>query len=184
MLKKTIKYTDFNEEEITEVYFFNLSKAELIELQMSRKEGFAESIQAIIDAGDGNSLIGEFKKLILMSYGKKSADGKRFIKNQQLRDEFESSEAYSTLFMELATDTDAAIEFINGIIPTGFREEAERLASGAKAPAEADPVATGYGGEESAVLTKFVTKAELEEMSAVDFAELRPKLSTGEVKIV
>ena len=118
MLKKTIKYTDFNGEEASEDYFFHLSKAELVELEMSHEGGFVESMGKVVEAKDNKTIIAEFKKIILLAYGVKSEDGKRFIKNQILREEFESSEAYSTLFMELVTDTDAAIEFMNGIIPS------------------------------------------------------------------
>lgn len=117
MLKKTITYTDFNGDETSEDFLFHLSKAELIELEASHKDGLAASMQRIVEADDTKAIIAEFKRIVLLAYGKKSMDGKRFIKNQTLREEFESSEAYSTLFMELVTNTDSAIEFMNGIIP-------------------------------------------------------------------
>lgn len=117
MLKKTITYTDYNDVERTEDFFFNLSKAEIMEMEMSTAGGFAESIQRIVAAQDAPAIIQTFKDLILKAYGIKSPDGKRFIKNQALRDEFEQTEAYSILFMELATDADKASEFVNGITP-------------------------------------------------------------------
>lgn len=120
MLKKTITYKDFNEEEVTEDFFFHLSQAELVELEMSHEGGLVAAMQRIIETDDRAAIILEFKKIILLAYGKKSMDGKRFVKNQQLRDEFESSGAYSVLFMELVTVTDSAIEFMNGIIPAGM----------------------------------------------------------------
>lgn len=123
MLKKTITYEDFNDETITEDFFFHLSKAELIELELSHTGGLTAAMQKIIDTDDRGAIVAEFKKIILLAYGKKSADGKRFIKNSQMREEFVSSEAYSTLFMELVTDTDAAVNFMNGIIPAGMMEE-------------------------------------------------------------
>ena len=129
MLKKTITYEDFNGETISEDFFFHLSKAELVELEMSHQGGLSESLKRIVAAEDGKGIIAEFKNIILGAYGKKSEDGKRFIKNQQLREEFESSEAYSELFMELVTNTDAAIEFINGVIPSGMAEEAAKIAA-------------------------------------------------------
>lgn len=127
MLKKTIKYEDFNGEEAEEDFFFHLSQAELVELEMSHEGGLSESLQKIVAAKDAKSIIAEFKNIILTAYGQKSPDGRRFIKNQQLREEFESTEAYSTLFMELVTNTDSAIEFINGIIPQGLAEEAAKV---------------------------------------------------------
>lgn len=134
MLKKTITYTDFNDEEVSEDFFFHLSKAELVELEMSHEGGMSEALQRIVDAEDGKSIVAEFKSIILGAYGKKSADGRRFVKNQQIREEFESSEAYSTLFMELVTDAAAAAEFMNGIIPQGMAEEAAKVTALQAAP--------------------------------------------------
>ena len=121
MLKKTITYTDFNGDKKTEDFYFNLTKAEIMELEMSVKGGLTELIKQIINTEDNPKLISLFKKLILMSYGVKSVDGKRFMKKNpeggKYSDEFEETEAYSELFMELASDSDAAVKFVNGIIP-------------------------------------------------------------------
>ena len=117
MLKKSITYTDYAGEEITEDFYFNLTKAELVELEMSHKDGLSDSLKKIIEAKDGQEIIREFKKILLTAYGQRSPDGRRFIKNQQLRDEFESTEAYSVLFMELVTNADAAAEFVSKVIP-------------------------------------------------------------------
>lgn len=125
MLKKTITYEDYNGDSITEDFYFNLSRAELIEMEVSEKDGFADTLRAIVKAGDGKEIIGHFKKLILAAYGQKSADGKRFIKTQELRDEFEQSEAYSELFMELATDAQAAADFMNAVVPAGIQPQLE-----------------------------------------------------------
>lgn len=127
MLKKRITYEDFNGEEVTEELYFNLSKAELVELELSRPGGMQEHLQKIVESEDGKAIITEFKELILMSYGQRSEDGKRFIKNQELRDEFASTEAYSQLFFELCTDAEKAAEFVNGIIPTGLADEVANL---------------------------------------------------------
>jgi hypothetical protein len=134
VLKKTITYTDFNGEEVSEDFFFHLSKAELVELELSHPGGMSAALERIVASEDGKSIIAEFKNIILGSYGQKSLDGRRFIKNAQLREEFESSEAYSTLFMELVMDAGAAAEFINGIIPQGMVEEAARVTALASVP--------------------------------------------------
>jgi len=120
MIKKTIKFEDFNGQELTEDFFFHFSKAELVELEVSEKEGFAESLKKIVAAEDGAMIIEQFKKIVLMSYGQKSEDGRRFIKTQALRDEFAQTEAYSQLFMELATSAEAASAFINGVVPASL----------------------------------------------------------------
>lgn len=125
MLKKTITYTDYDGNERKEDFYFNLTKAELLEMELSTPGGMEKMIQNILDAQDLPELIKMFKKLILLSYGKKSDDGKRFIKSDILREEFTQTEAYSDLFMELSMDADAATEFINGIIPDSLDMEKE-----------------------------------------------------------
>ncbi len=132
MLKKNIKYTDYNGVEREEPHYFNLSKAEIMEMEMSTVGGFAEMIEKIIAAQDTPTLIKIFKDLILKAYGEKSADGKQFMKidvnGQPLSNKFVQSEAYSVLFMELATDAEAASQFVNGIMPAEFAKKAEQPA--------------------------------------------------------
>lgn len=117
MLKKEITYMDYDGNERTEDFYFNLSKAELAEMEASRSGGMIKTIQKIIKEQDQVRLVEIFKDLILRSYGEKSLDGRRFIKNQELRDAFEQTEAYSILFMEVGTDADSAAEFVEGILP-------------------------------------------------------------------
>ncbi len=128
MLKKTITYTDYNNNERTEDFYFNLTKAELMEMEMSTNGGLAEMINKIIASQDAPAIIKIFKELVLKAYGEKSLDGKRFIKNDDIREEFSQTEAYSQLFMELATDADAAAAFVNGIMPAGLSQEEAKKA--------------------------------------------------------
>lgn len=127
MLKKTITYTDYNGVSRTEDFYFNLTKAELMEMEMGIAGGFAEYIQQIIAAQDVPSLIKIFKEIILKSVGKKSPDGRLFIKNEEIAIEFSQTEAYSDLFMELSTDDVAAAKFINGIMPAEIAEQAAKM---------------------------------------------------------
>ena len=124
MLKKTITYTDYNQVERTEDFYFNLTKAEIMEMEMSTSGGMAEMIQRIIAAQDNPAIIKIFKELVLKAYGEKSPDGKRFIKSDEISTAFAQTEAYSNLFMELATDADAAAKFVNGIIPADVAQQA------------------------------------------------------------
>lgn len=117
MIKKTITYTDFDGVERTEDFYFNLSKAELMEMEMSADGGMAKYLQQIVDTKDTKQLIEIFKSIVVKAYGIKSLDGKRFIKNQEVLNDFTQSEAYSELFMELLSNADAAATFFNGIIP-------------------------------------------------------------------
>lgn len=117
MLKKTIEYKDFNDIPRTEDFYFNLTLAEVSELELSTKGGLVESLQALVASEDGGAIVAKFKEIILMAYGIKSDDGRRFIKNDLLREEFTQTNAYSALFMELATDAEKAAAFMNGIVP-------------------------------------------------------------------
>ena len=121
MITKTIKYTDYNGVECEDKYLFNLTKAELMEMELGTTGGLAETIQNIVDAQDVPKIQELFKKLLLKSYGVKSEDGKRFMKIDKdgtpLSNEFSQSAAFSELYMELATDAEKATEFIKGIVP-------------------------------------------------------------------
>ena len=120
-----ITYTDYNGTTRKEDFYFNLTKAEIMELEMSIKGGLAEMIKRIVDAQDQPAIIKIFKDLIVKAYGVKSLDGKRFIKNDEVTDDFVQTEAYSQLFMELATDADAAAKFVNGIVPADMAKQLE-----------------------------------------------------------
>lgn len=117
MLKKTIEFTDYNDKKRKEDFYFNLSKAELMEMELGTSGGFAEMLQKLVDTQNIPEIMKIFKKVIMKAYGVKSPDGMRFIKSDELSKEFTETEAYSELFMELLSDTDAATAFVNGIIP-------------------------------------------------------------------
>ncbi len=123
MLKKIITYTDYNGVERTEPFYFNLSKAELMEMELGVTGGMTEMLDKIIAAKDAPSLMKTFKEMIMKAYGVKSDDGKRLIKSEELSIAFTQTEAYSVLFMELITDDKAAADFVNGIIPNGIQTE-------------------------------------------------------------
>lgn len=127
MLKKTIEYVDFNGNKRSEDFYFNLSKAEIMEMELGTVGGLAETIQKIVDAEDTPSIVKLFKDLVLKAYGEKSADGRAFLKldeeGRPLSRKFAQTEAYSVLFMELATDADAAAKFVNGIVPADMASE-------------------------------------------------------------
>jgi hypothetical protein len=125
MLKKTITYEDYNGNKVVEDFYFHLRKSELIELEVSEKGGLVAFIHKVVEAEDTATLVSLFKKLILMSYGKRSEDGREFEKSEELSKKFSQTEAYSELFMELATNSEAAAAFMNGIIPAGLQKEVE-----------------------------------------------------------
>ena len=117
MIKKTITYTDYNGNQRTENFYFNLTKAEVTRMEMSVQGGMAEMIDRIIDAQDAPSLISTFETMIQKSYGVKTPDGRGFVKKPEDLEAFMATEAYSELFMELVTNATAAAEFVNGIMP-------------------------------------------------------------------
>lgn len=121
MIKKTIKYTDYNGVERTEDYYFNLNKAEVLEMAVSVEGGYSELIDRIIKTNDNREIVNVLKTIILKSYGEKSIDGKRFMKvddnGNPLYRKFEYTEAFVELYMELANNAKEAAEFINAVIP-------------------------------------------------------------------
>ena len=128
MLKKTIKYEDYNGVKREENFYFNLSKVELTEMEFGTEGGYADMVEKIVKAMDQPAILRVFKDLILKSYGEKSADGKRFVKSPEISLAFSQTEAYNELFMELMSDTDAAIKFFNGILPNVPDVDEEKIA--------------------------------------------------------
>ena len=143
MLKKTITFTDYNGVERTEDFYFNLSKAELMEMQLSTAGGFLEVLKKIVATKDTPELVKLFKSIILKAYGEKSADGRRFIKSEELSTEFSQTEAYSSLYVELSTDTEAASNFINGIIPADLAEQAQEMINNGEVDEETKQLLSG-----------------------------------------
>ena len=123
MLKKTITYNDYNANDRTEDFYFNLTKAEIMEMELGTTGGLAEMLTRIVAAQDAPAIIKMFKDIVLKAYGEKSPDGKRFVKSEELSTAFSQTEAYSQLFMELATDADEAAKFINGIVPAAPKND-------------------------------------------------------------
>lgn len=123
MFKKLISYVDYDGNEREEEHYFNLTKSELMEMELTTSGGMEQMIRGIISAQDNGKIVQIFKNIILKSYGIKSPDGKRFIKSPEITEEFTQTGAYDVLFMELATDADKAAEFINGIIPQDLQKE-------------------------------------------------------------
>ena len=116
MFKTEIEYIDYNGNKRKDTLYFNLSKAEMMEMELSTTAGVEEKLRMLIATKDNATIVKTFKDLVLKSYGIKSEDGTRFIKNAVLREEFEQSEAYSEMFMKLISDNEFQAKFINGII--------------------------------------------------------------------
>lgn len=117
MIKRTIKYTDYKGFEREEDFYFNLSKPELMEMELTTKGGMSDYLEKIIKAQNREELVKWFKVIILKAYGEKSDDGRRFIKSEAISEAFSQTEAFVQLYMELVTDEGKAADFVNGIIP-------------------------------------------------------------------
>ena len=126
MYAKTIKYTDYNGNNREETFYFNLSKAELLDLEWRTPGGLENYFKEIIATQSGQKLADTFKMLIEKSYGVKDPEGRRFIKNEEVLKNFTETEAYVELYMMLATDSKAGAEFINGVFPKDVVEEAKK----------------------------------------------------------
>ena len=126
MYKKKITYTDYNGQERTEDFYFNLSRSELIMLESTTPGGYAAMLQRIIDSKDQRQLMNEFTNLIKMSYGVKSDDGKHFVKNDEIVNEFLNSAAFDQMFLEFFTEENAASDFANGVLPSSMNNDIDR----------------------------------------------------------
>ena len=131
MIKWRIKFTDYNDEDVEEDFYFNLNKAELTDMQFKANGSYSQFIERITNTRDIQKLGEEFKNLILNSYGEKSDDGRRFKKSQELRDDFEQGPAYPVLYMELLSDADKAAKFVKGILPKDLQGEVNNAKQGA-----------------------------------------------------
>lgn len=122
MLKKTITYEDWNGKTRTEDFFFNLTRTECAELEYGLGPGksLSSSFQTLINNNDMGAIISTVKNLLLTAYGVKSEDGRRFIKNEEIREAFEQNPAFDLIYMELATNADYAAEFLTAIMPSDF----------------------------------------------------------------
>lgn len=127
MIKKTIKYTNYNGVECTEDFYFNLSRAELIQMEFGTKEGFTKKIEKISKSEDSSQIFNMFSDIVLKAYGKKSEDGTYFRKSEQLSEEFSQSEAYSELLVELMSDENKASDFVKGLINAGGTANVDAL---------------------------------------------------------
>lgn len=132
MYVKEIEYTDFNGVTRKEKFYFNLTKAEILDMELGKTGGLTEYIQKILEAQDTPAIMSLFKSLLLKSYGVKSEDGRRFVKNDQIRAEFEQTQAFSDLYMLLALDDNEASKFVNAIVPADMKVSDEQKAQFAK----------------------------------------------------
>lgn len=133
MLKKEITYKDLDGNDVTETFEFHLSRAEMAEMALAKEGksgGFDVWVRTMINSQDGEVLTQTFKQILLSTIGQRSEDNKRFVKNDEIRNNFLYSDAYSVLFMELMTDADKMSEFINGIVPKDMREEVAKVQGG------------------------------------------------------
>lgn len=117
MIVKNIEYEDYNGNKRKEDFYFDLSKSELMEMELSQEGGMSKKLELMSQTQNVPDMVKLLKEVILKSYGVKSDDGRRFIKSEQMADDFYHSAAYSELFYELCTDAEKTAAFINGIIP-------------------------------------------------------------------
>lgn len=126
MLKREIKFEDFDGNQVSEIHYFNISKPEIIKLEAKYPSGFGNFLQTILEAKNNSELVGQFDEIILMAYGEKTDDGRHFEKSEELKRRFSQSAAYNQLFMELATEPDSLIEFVRGVFPKDVVVEVDK----------------------------------------------------------
>jgi len=126
MIKKTVTFTDFDGNKRTEDFYFHLTEQELTEWELSVDGGLSGVLTRIVNSQDTKTLIGIFKDLLIKSYGVKTPDGRGFVKNEEVLNNFTCTQAFSDIYMELATDDKAAAEFVNGVMPAGLADKANK----------------------------------------------------------
>lgn len=124
MYKRTITYKDYDDNERTETFYFNLTKPELTDLELSVKGGIKKMAEKAVQEKNGPVLLNIFKEIVKRAYGEKSADGRRFMKSEEITKSFTETEAYVILFLELVNDEKAATAFIQEVFPKDMVEEA------------------------------------------------------------
>lgn len=132
MLTKTITYTDFNDNERTEDFYFHLSEREIMNLHTKYDGGLDGAIEAMVQSNDIHELLAVLQEIILLSYGVKSADGKSFVKSDEVKQQFEYSAAFSELYLDLLSDEQNAVDFIKNLLPTKAQKRIEELEAEAK----------------------------------------------------
>jgi len=173
LLKKTVKYKDFDGNEREEDLYFHLSKVDIIKLEVSHKGGLKASIEAIMAAEDGETIMKEMEGILKMSYGKKSPDGRKHVKNDEIWEDFVSSNAYEAFFMELVLNADLSAQFIQNVVPADLVEEAANLAKQESLGIKVPEV------PETQREVRIYTQAEIKEMPADQFLLLAPELAAG-----
>jgi hypothetical protein len=134
MIKKTITFEDFDGNERTEDFYFNLTEAELTDLELSVSGGFGSLIDKITKTQDVPEIMKIFKQIIKLAYGIKSPDGRRFEKSEAIYNDFAQTNAFSQLYMELASDEQKASDFINGILPKKILDQTKSIQKNGDAP--------------------------------------------------
>lgn len=157
MLKKTITFENLDGKMLTEDFYFHLTKAEAAEMELGKKGGLTEYLKKIVAEEDGEKLVAIFKDLLTKTVGRRSVDGRRFIKSQEIIDDFVQTDAYSELFVELATNAGQAAAFMNGIMPASMQDAVKKTSQteNAELPAADDAEQTSPGGAEDAIEEKF-----------------------------
>ena len=174
MLKIPVKYKDFNEQEQEEDLYFHLSKVDIIRLEVAHPGGLKQSLENIIAAENGTVIMNELEGIFKASYGKKSPDGKRHIKNDDIWEEFSSSNAYEAFFMKMVLDAELAANFIQQVVPADLVEEASNLAKQEVLKVNVPEVKKDV---------RIYTQAEIKEMPADQFLLLAPQLASGDAVV-
>lgn len=133
MLKKTFQYTDFNGNVQEETFYFNLSRAEVVEYELQERGGMAATLKRIVEENDNQKILAHFKDLVLKSVGRKSDDGRRFVKNDDIREDFLSSPAYDEMMIWVMSEPGAGAEFVNNVLPQDLDEFATKIGDGQQA---------------------------------------------------
>lgn len=124
MLSKTLTYTNYSGVEVTETFYFNLTKAELTLWETSEDGGVSSRLKRMVDSKDGKTIMATFYDVMMRSYGEKSDDGRRFIKSPELSKAFSETVAFDIIFSEMMADPEKALDFVQKVLPPDLQNNA------------------------------------------------------------
>lgn len=170
MLKERIKYVDHDGKEYERDFYFHLSKADLIKLEVGHNGGLETYLGNIINSQDNAEIMQNFETIFKIAYGIKLPDDS-FVKRPEETEKFFASEAWSEFLVKLISDADYAAKVINNLVPKEISEQAAK--DGFRPGANTAPPPAAHG---LTVQEQFETRREarLAEQQATSLEDTQP----------
>lgn len=130
MYKVDLEHENFDGETVTSTLYFNITKTRLAKNLELRDE--LDEIQKMIGGetreltpGEIQKIVNLVEKIMKISYGVRSEDGKRFDQRADRWEEFQQTAAYDAFLYSLFETPSKATEFMVGVMPKDLIRQAE-----------------------------------------------------------